>query len=478
MVDQIKRDNNDLFKYAITKFLFKNQSFLMLLRIVVSLVFFYAIYYGFTHQTKENLFTWAVFWGIFWALFMVITLPTLGRVFCGICPHGFLGKYITKFGLQKKMPKWLQNRYIGLGILMIGWWGVYYLNPGLFRSPLGTAVMFSVMTVLAFVLYFLYKDMSYCKSVCPIGVLTRAYGKMSFTWLGTYKEECSSCKTFECASACPQNLKPFTFDKRDSITDCTLCMDCTKGCEAVAFRITKPSFSLFKKFQTMPAEIWAYILILAAIPVTMSFHHGINRSNAAGDMIWTKTAHWVEQYINFGTLDAVGLFAFLYAVIFSVVAAVAGMYVASKILQKDFKSVFYDLGYAYAPLFIIGSIAHTLESFFTHEANKIAEGFGQAVGMTLHVAPLASRGDSWLHIFGALKWIAIIWALVILYKRLAKIDATKMKKMVAFPFAASLIIFFLSVNLYRVYVFKTYGMAKHSHHSMQHKTAKKPQVKG
>ena len=31
---------------------------------------------------------------------------------------------------------------------------------------------------------------------------------------------------------------------------------------------------------------------------------------------------------------------------------------------------------------------------------------------------MAKRGDVWLHMFGALKWIAITWALIILYKRI------------------------------------------------------------
>ena len=125
--------------------------------------FFYAIYFGFINPAKENLFTGALFWGIFWALFMVATLPSFGRIFCGICPHGFLGKYITKYGLQKTMPKWLQNKYIGIFILIVGWWGVYYTFPGFWKSPLGTASMFLGMTVIAFIFYFLYSNMSYCK---------------------------------------------------------------------------------------------------------------------------------------------------------------------------------------------------------------------------------------------------------------------------------------------------------------------------
>ena len=463
MVNFIKRDKDDIYAKPILGFFFKNQKFLLTLKLVVLFIFLYAIYYGFAYTGKDNNFTYAVFWGIFWSLFMVITLPTLGRIFCGICPHGFMGKYITKFGLKKTMPKWMQNRYIGILLLVIGWWGIYYMFPNLYRTPLGTATLFTVMTLISFVVYFLYKDMSYCKYICPIGTLTRAYSKLSFTWLGTYKSACTDCKTFECATACPYNLKPFTVDNRNSMTDCTLCMDCSAACEAISFKAKKPSFSLFSKFQTLKAEVWAFILILASIPITMSFHHGIGRSNAANDMIWSKTAEFLKNYISFGSVDAVGLFAFLYALVFTIIAALIGMFIASKILQKDFKKIFYDLGYSYAPLFILGSIAHSLETFFMRGYERIVEGFAQAFGFNVDVASLANRGDSWLHMFGILKWVAIAWALIILYKRMKLLDANKTRKILAYPFAASLIIFFLSVNLYRGYIIDTYGRASGGH---------------
>ena len=473
MVDFIKRDKDDIYGKPIVGFLFKNQKFIMTLKIVVAALFFYAIYFGFTHTGKDNTFTWAVFWGIFWSLFMVVTLPTLGRVFCGICPHGFLGKYITKFGLKKKMPKWMQNRYIGVFLIVVGWWGIYYMFPGVYRTPFGTAMLFTVMTILAFVLYFLYRDMDYCKYVCPIGTLTRAYAKLSFTWLGSYKSACNECKTFECATACQHNLKPFTFDGRNSMTDCTLCMDCSAACEAISFKVKKPSFSLFKKFQILKAEVWTYILILAAIPISMAFHHGMGRSKVADEMIWSKTAEYFKSFIDFGAVDPVGLFAFLYAIVFTVTAAAVGMFIASKILKKDFKKIFYDLGYSYAPLFILGSLAHTLEGFFTRGADRIAEGFAYGFGFgKLDFASLASRGDSWLHIFAVFKWVAVIWALIILYKRLKLIDAPKVRKILAFPFAASLIIFFLSVNAYRGYILDTYGRASGGMHGMHGRGAK------
>ncbi len=465
MVKHIKRDKSDIFGRAILGIVFKNRVFLMTVRVLVVALFFYAIFMGYEEQTKQNIFTGAVFWGVFWSFFMVITLPTFGRIFCGICPHGFLGKYITKYGLKKEMPKWMQNRFIGLGLLVLGWWGVYYLFPGVYRTPLGTAILFTAVTLLSFVLYFLYKDMSYCKYICPIGTVTKAFSKLSFTWLGTYKSACSGCKTFDCAIACPYNLKPFTFDKKNSMEDCTLCMECSNACASVNFKFKKPSFSLFSKFKGLEVEIWAYILILASIPIAMAFHHGIGRSSVAKDMIWSKTALFFEPLFG-KSFDVVGFFAYAYAIFFTILAATVGIYISSKILKKPFKELFYNLGYSYAPLFIFASLGHALNGFFTRGYERIVEGFAWAFGVSLSVAPLAKRGDDWLMIFDLFKWVAIIWALVILYKRFKLIKAKKLQKIVAFPFAAMLIFFYLGVNQYRTYITDTYGQTSSGMHGM------------
>ena len=462
MINFIKRDSNDMFKNPLLGFVFKNKKFLFLLRMLVTSIFFYALYFGFVHQTKENIFTGAVFWGIFWALFMVITLSTFGRIFCGICPHGFLGKYITKFGLQKAMPKWLQNRYIGISLLIIGWWGIYYTFPGFWKTPLGTASIFTGVTLLAFIFYYMYKDMGYCKSICPIGTLTKAYDKLAFTKLETYTDKCKDCRTFECASACDYNLKPFTFAKKNSTDDCTLCMDCATSCEAVAFKVTKPANKLDGKFKTLPAEVWTYILILAAIPISMTFAHGLQRSTIADEMIWNTTA------LFFNVPELGGMFAFIYAIIFTTLFALLSFWSASKVLNKNFKTTFTTLGYAYAPLFILGSLGHTLESFFVRGYEKIVEGFAQAFGFRVDVQSLASRGDEWLHYFGLIKWIAVVWTLILIYKRLQLIEASKAQKTIAYFCTSILLLFFISVNIYRAYVFDTYGAKKriHSKHTM------------
>ncbi|MBU1217534.1 4Fe-4S binding protein [bacterium] len=462
------RDKNDIFAMPILGFIFKNKKFIMAVRIFVLALFAYGVYLGFVEQGKENSFTKELFWGLFWSLFMIVTLSTFGRIFCGICPHGFLGKYITKFGLQKEMPSWLKNPWWGLGLIIIGWWAVSYSFPGFYRLPLVTAILFTAITGLAFILYYLYKDMSYCKYVCPIGSLTKAYGRVSFTWLGSYKEDCSACKSFDCATACPYKLKPFTFTNKNSMQDCSLCMECSSACDAISFKIVKPGSSLYKKFKFDKIEVWTYILITAAISITMSFHHGLGRSAVAKEMPWTKTAEYFKSFIDFGSLDAVGLFAFLYAVVITAALVYNGMYLASKALKAEFSKTFYTLGYAFAPLFIIGGLSHLLHSFFTHEYADIANGFIYGFGLHVEeVQNLASKKDAWLRVFEAFKYIAVIWAFVIMYKRVNLFNATKTAKTAAFFFASSLIIFYLAINVYRIYVVQTYGKptnANHMHH--------------
>lgn len=457
MVNFIKRNKNDIFSRPILGFLFKNQKFLLSLKIVISMIFIYALYFGFTHTNKENTFTTALFWGVFWPLFIVITLPAFGRIFCGICPHGFIGKYITKFGLKKSMPKWMKNRFIGVLLLLFGLWGTYYMLPNLLKTPLNTTIFFTILTVIAFILYFIYKDMSYCKYICPIGTLTRAYSKLSFTWLGTYKKACNECKTFECATVCPYDLKPFTFDNKNSMADCTLCMDCSNACEAISFKFKKPSSSLFLKLRPLKTEIWTFILVLASIPVGMIFHYKIGKSDFSNEMIWVKTADFFRKYIDFGPIDLIGLFAFVYALILTISIAVIGMFIASKILKKEFNSIFYNLGYSYAPLFIFSTAGHALELFFTKGHEHIVEGLAYGFGFFLNVAPLSNKGDDWLNIFGLFKWIGISWSLVILYKRINFLHVNKIRKIIAFPFAASIIIFLISINAYTGYILKTYS---------------------
>jgi len=454
------RNSMDIYGMPLLGFLFKNQSFILALRLVVLALFVYGVYLGFEDPGKENIFTKNLFWGLFWSLFMVVSLASFGRVFCGICPHGFLGKYITKFGLQKEMPSWLKNPWWGLTLIVVGWWAVYYMFPGFYRLPLVTAILFVVITAVAFLLYYLYKDMSYCKYVCPIGSLTKAYGRLSFTWLGSYKEDCLSCRTFECATACPYNLKPFTFNKKNTMEDCSLCMECSSACDAINFSIVPPGKSLYKKFKIDKIEVWTYILITASITISMGFHHGIGRSAIAEMVPWVQSANFFKDIYSFGSMDVIGLFAFLYALGITLLLVFIGMFIASKALKSEYFKTFYTLGYAFAPLFLIGGLDHLMHSFFTHTYADIGNGFIYAFPLDIqNVENLASRKDSWLEVFSIFKYLAVAWALFILYKRVQLFEVGKLAKSLAIASASLLILFYFSLGAMR-----DFAMQKHSNH--------------
>lgn len=143
-----------------------------------------------------------------------------------------------------------------------------------------------------------------------------------------------------------------------------------------------------------------------------------------------------------------------------------GMFIASKILKVDYEKSFYTLGYAFAPLFIIGGLSHVVEFFFLHYASNIVNGFIQAFSLNInYMEPLATRKDSWLHIFKMFNHLAYIWAFIIMIGRIKFLESTTFRKVVAFPFASALIIFYMGLNFYTGYIFKTYGVQKRGGHN-------------
>ncbi len=477
MKNIIQRKKKDLFSFSLLKFLFKNKTFLFLFRLTISFLFFYAIFLGFIYPTKEeNLFTTALFWSLFWSFFMVLSLSTLGRIFCGICPHGFIGKYITKFGLKKKMPKKFANSFIGLGIILIGYWLMIFLFPSIYSIPYNTAIFFAILTLLSFVIYYLYDDMAYCKYICPLGTVTKAFSKVGFTKLETYNEGCSSCKTFDCATACSYNLKPFTFAKKNSMEDCTLCMDCALSCENVALNLQKPSSTLFDKFKTQKVEVWAILILTAILSFAMTFKHSLNRTAIADEFVWNKISVYLKSFISTDFISIDGFSVLFFSIFFVLGLNIIGMFIGSKIMKVEYEKTFYTLGYALAPLFIIGGLSHILEFFFISYASNIVNGFNQAFSLGFDkMQPLANRGDSWLFVFKIFTHIAYIWAFVLMIYRLKLLETKKYLKIIAYPFVSIIIIVYMCLNFYIGYVFKTYGvnMGGHNHAAHQMKMENK-----
>ncbi len=442
MVDQIKRSPKDIFGWPIVGALFKNSKVVMAVRLGVLALFLAALYFGFLYTSKEeNPFTTAVFWSLFWPFFMIVSLVTLGPAFCGICPHRFVGSYLTKFGLNKPMPAWLKKRGAGLALLILLYWVPVYLFPGLLKTPWIASLLFLVLTIIAFASYYLYKDMEYCNTLCPIGAVTKAYGKVGFAQLSTYQSACSECKTFECTKACDSNLQPYLFEKKNSMRDCTLCMDCADACEAVAFTVTKPSKTLFVEIKDNHTSFtWVYIWLLAVITFSMRFHHGLGHSPLKKELPWYHSGVWLEGIFGKG-VDWVGFSALAMAIAVTFVLVFAGFKLASLIMKREFRTFLHHSAYALAPLMLLGSLSHVGTFFFLHYASDIANAYYWIIGSDEVMKPLATFRDKWVHMFGLISYVAALWGALLLYRRIGLLGGTLLQRLAAFG-SAGLIIWF------------------------------------
>ncbi|MFN4013534.1 MAG: 4Fe-4S binding protein, partial [Aquificaceae bacterium] len=444
-----QRASSDIFGMPILSFLFKNKYMLAFYRLLTLFLLIYAIAYGFINPTKENIFTNAVFWSIFWPFFMVISLPTLGNVFCMVCPHGFLGKHITKIGLKRRPPKWLANPYIGLiGSNILAYWFVMYTFPGFLRSPLATASFFLFFTLLSMFFFFLFRGMAYCKYICPIGSVNTAFSRTSFTWLSTYQEECKGCKKPECALACPYELNPSKFEEKKSMFGCTLCMECAHACQAVRFDIKGWGYSLYQNIKNPKViEVMVYVLLVAVITFTMRFHHGLSRSALSEYMPWVVVGKALQSSLGLPRfVDMVGLVAMLMALALVLSIVYITFKAIAKALKKDFWQVFTALGYAFAPLMIVGGLSHVLEFFFIEYYHNMVNGFSQAFGLGIKVEPLAKRGEAWLLIFRIFPFIAGFWSMHILWKRVGML--TEERKAFVFGLASLLPLVYILLSLF------------------------------
>ena len=442
-----ERSPKDIFGMPIIGFLFKNRYVLLSYRLLALFLFLYALIYGFLHPYKEeNIFTPAVFWSLFWPFFMVTTLTTLGNVFCMICPLGFLGRNIQKIGLKLRIPKLLKNPYIGIIFSnILAYWFVLYTFPGLLRVPIVTALFFSVFLLLSLLFFFLFRGMAFCKYICPIGSVNSAFARVGFTWLSTYREECKFCRKPECALSCPYELNPSKFDERNSMANCTLCMECAHACPAVRFEIRGWGSSLVKKIpKPLHWEVWVYILMVAVITFAMRFHHGLGRTQFAEHTPWVVAGKFFQDKLNIPDwVDMTGFMAMIMALCLVLLIVFLSVRLASSAGQLPMRKVFLEIGYAFAPLMIVGALAHVWEFFFLRYYSDFLNGLSQAFGLGFHVEPLAKRGDPWLLVFNVFPPIAALWSIYILKKRVDLLNPAR--KNLFFLFSAMLPVAYLAL---------------------------------
>jgi len=453
MVDHIGRSGSDLLGWPLVSALFKNPTVLFAVRAFTALLFVSALWFGLKYPAlSDNPYTTAVFWSLFWPFFMIVSIVLVGPGFCGVCPHGVMGRYLARFGAKKEMPAWLKRRGIGLGILIAAYWVPVYLFPGVLDTPWVSALLFLTLTLLAAFAFYRYKEMAYCTYLCPIGSVTKSYGKLGMVRLRTYQEACIECKTFDCAKACETGLQPYLFEKKNSMRDCTLCMDCAQACEAVSLSLVPPGRGLMGNVNDRHTmHTWVFIALLAVITMTMRFHHGLGHSAVKTQTPWYAAGQWLGSFLPAG-VDWVGFAALGMATASTLLLVLGGYALAARLLRQPFGAFLHRNSYALAPMMIIGSLSHVGTFFFIHYAPDLGNAWYWLIGSGQTARPPATMRDGWVHLFSLFGYVGALWSAVILYRRLGMYGVSFRKKTAAFLVSGAMIWFYTGMLVLQVAV--------------------------
>jgi ferredoxin len=471
---EIKQENkfdNNLLNMPVLGALLRNKYFLPSLQVILGAIFIYAIVYGFINpDPKSNIFTNAIFWSLFWPFFMIVTLPFLGKIFCAVCPHGAIGIYLQKYGLNLAVPEKLKNPMIGFSILILAYWAVIYIFPGFLRSPMITALYFIVFTVMAIGVTLVFKKGTYCKTFCPISVPTNVFSRLSFVHLTTYEDKCKACEKSTCvtgtsaAIGCPYGLNPSTFANRGASTNCTYCLKCVSSCshDSVKISFRAPGSEISKPVNRPNNwEIWGFVILFATLVITMNLHHGIGHTKLGASMPWVQAGTYFQTTFAMPKwIDMTGLFAFITALSVTIGLFVLVNYLCAKVMKWGFSKSVTTYGYAMIPLLAISSLSHALASLFTSYYSNVVNGFSQAFNMGIHVEPLAAFKTPWVRIFEIAPFIGIIWSIVLLYMVTRKIEGDNSKTMLIFSLQVLFVLAFLALTLFKHYAVAISFMGK------------------
>ncbi|PLX43953.1 MAG: hypothetical protein C0609_06710 [Deltaproteobacteria bacterium] len=190
--------------------------------------------------------TTLIFW-VIWFMGLVLTIPLLGRLWCAICPLGYITERFAKMGRAAPWPRgW--GGWLGMVIVFLtGMGGALYWD--VHKSPHATAIFVGIATLFAALSGLLWRGAPFCKLFCPVGVVLSLYCRFSPVKVGALNpDRCGSCDDHACVKrktswrrwtiagksfhrklstgGCPVGLYPPKMDA----TRCQLCLACLRSC--------------------------------------------------------------------------------------------------------------------------------------------------------------------------------------------------------------------------------------------------------
>ncbi len=365
-MDKKHKENNDNNEQSdlLDAYFFKNLVKNRFFRPTVNVIFFIAlliiIYFGLSSEPDLRFkggipFATTMIWDI-WHPLLAFTIILLGRLWCFACPIGAVGDWTQSvFSLKKKYPE----KYRNLWIAVIFFLFIFAAERHLFmftRNPPNTAYLLLFFTGLAVVMGIIYEKRTFCRYICPIGLVLGLFSMLSAIELRCKsRKTCNDHNIKECVigseagKACPVGEFPQTMERNNH---CIMCMECVKSCSKDNIRISPrlPGRDIINSRKTHLDEAY----LVHGIIVIFLFVLGMERlqfRNAVINFVRSTapfdTMAFHDFFINYWrNMWAVIIFA-------AITLGAAGlMYLSSRasFSGKNTKEKFIELSYAFLPL--------------------------------------------------------------------------------------------------------------------------------
>lgn len=295
-----------------------------------------------------GLFSWAVGWPM-----MVFGTFLWARFWCSLCPMGtlsYLAKKIVSWELP--FPAWLKDYsdWIAAGSVMFIIW--LETATDIRNSPFNTGLLLMTILVLAIVVAVIFERQSWCRYMCPLGLMMGVFAKVSPVELRADRNICSSqCATNECyvgtadRPGCPfGQMVPSLRSNRM----CKLCATCLKNCPhgAVSINLRIPG-----------SEIWEVKQVISITSLLVASMLGGLISDLSHKM---PVYQWFGSHLQ-GWPDIVVFSAFFLVVVSITDLLVAGASRISSIVSGEtFRENFARYGLALLPLVLTSFMAYHL----------------------------------------------------------------------------------------------------------------------
>lgn len=332
---------------------------------------------GATPFNNFVLFSNFVFFSIWWP-FVLLTMLLLGRAWCGFfCPEGALSGYVSKYGGNRPVPKWMT--FGGIPLLAFVGITVFGQLVGVDDYPASQLEVLGGSTVLALVFALIYtkRGWVWCRYLCPVSLLFGVFSRLGALH---FKVDHGALARYDATHDSPEKKEPcpvfIYLPKLTTNRYCLMCFRCADWRGAIHLRLRKPGEEVVNINQREPL-FWETVFLFGAIGLALGVFHWqvapffkeVYRQ-ALGEWLWAKGFTFIMNsgpwYVMsnhpelgevFNWLDFFAISSFILLAVGLSIGVLSGLTMFSGHLIRKYspegityKEVYTRLGYLYTPV--------------------------------------------------------------------------------------------------------------------------------